>query len=384
MRANFRPWTLGATIFVALGLSVAGLAAHKGNTSKYTFDDDVFPILREHCGQCHVDGGSAPMSLMNYSGDGGAVAWAESMKQMVLAEAMPPWFVDPTGPAIKGGHSLSAHEVDVLVTWASGGTPQGDLNRKPKPMTAHARWRLGEPDLTLPIPQSVSLGPGEMEREADFSIPVPLTEARWIVAADLLPGTASIVRSASIQVDDGPILAVWEPGDEPLLAPDGAAFALKRGDSLKVHIRYRKSFLDEQQARIDRSAVGLYFARSTNGLRAIRGVMASESKDVAPGAFALSPSLGGDARIVALRPRVDQAYGSLSINAVTPAGDHIALLKLRGVRPEWPRRYWLEHPIELPANSTLEVAGTPADAEIGPLGPSIKSALQIGLDIVTP
>ena len=70
--------------------TVTGVDAHKAITSKYTYNDDVFPILRDKCGSCHVDGGAAPMSLLTYNDDGGAVAWAESIREMLIAEAMPP------------------------------------------------------------------------------------------------------------------------------------------------------------------------------------------------------------------------------------------------------------------------------------------------------
>jgi len=82
----------------ALLLAITGVEAHKAVTSKYTYNDDVFPILRDKCGSCHTDGGSAPMSLLTYNENGGAVAWAESIREMLIAEAMPPWYADPTGP----------------------------------------------------------------------------------------------------------------------------------------------------------------------------------------------------------------------------------------------------------------------------------------------
>jgi len=83
-------------------LVVASLDAHKPITSKYTYNDDVYPILRDKCGRCHAEGGPAPMSLLRYSIDaGGAAAWAESIRENLVSEAMPPWYVDPTGPAVK-------------------------------------------------------------------------------------------------------------------------------------------------------------------------------------------------------------------------------------------------------------------------------------------
>src|SRR2546427_11798354 len=100
-----RLWMLGA---LALGLVITATTvpqAHKAITSKYNYNEHVFPILRERCGTCHVDGGAAPMSLLTYKD---AVPWAESIREELLAAKMPPWYVDPVGPPMKGGHMLNA------------------------------------------------------------------------------------------------------------------------------------------------------------------------------------------------------------------------------------------------------------------------------------
>jgi hypothetical protein len=62
--------------------------AHKPITSKYTYNDDVFPIFRDRCARCHVDHGVAPMSLMTYKD---AFPWAESIRAELVAGHMPPW-----------------------------------------------------------------------------------------------------------------------------------------------------------------------------------------------------------------------------------------------------------------------------------------------------
>src|SRR4029079_6910560 len=90
----------------------ATIDAHKAITSKYTYNEDVFPILRDKCGRCHTDGGPAPMSLLTYNENGGgAYAWAESMREMLTSEAMPPWYADPSGPAVKNNHTLTPREL---------------------------------------------------------------------------------------------------------------------------------------------------------------------------------------------------------------------------------------------------------------------------------
>jgi hypothetical protein len=75
--------------------------------------------------------------------------------------------------------------------------------------------------------------------------------------------------------------------------------------------------------------------------------------------FSFGGTLPGAARIVAVRPMLDRAYESLNVEAILPSGMHTPLLRLRGPRPQWHRRYWLEEPVELAAGSKIEVRVTP-------------------------
>src|SRR4029453_14851136 len=142
------------TLLVAVAVSLAAVTvetkAHKVITSKYSYNADVFPIVREHCGRCHVEGGPAPMSLLAWNdGPDSATPWAESIRQSIVGEYMPPWYADPQGPAVKGGFALTATQSDKLLTWATGGTPEGDPALKPAKMPYQARWTGGNPDLKL-------------------------------------------------------------------------------------------------------------------------------------------------------------------------------------------------------------------------------------------
>src|SRR6266568_2599045 len=93
-----------ALIIVAFALTTEPGSAHKAVTSKYTYNDDVFPIFRERCSQCHVQGGVAPMSLMTYDD---AFPWAESIRAELVAAHMPPWNADESFGAVKQAHTLS-------------------------------------------------------------------------------------------------------------------------------------------------------------------------------------------------------------------------------------------------------------------------------------
>ena len=50
-----------ATIAFLLTLAAIAGEAHKPITSPYTYNEHVFPILRERCGGCHFEGGPAPI-----------------------------------------------------------------------------------------------------------------------------------------------------------------------------------------------------------------------------------------------------------------------------------------------------------------------------------
>src|SRR4029453_3984885 len=132
--------------------------AHKPITSKYTYNDDVFPILKERCSRCHVQGGVAPMSLMTYEE---AFPWGESIRAELVAAHMPPAAADEGFGDIKRGHavSLTPKEGEVLLPGASGGNPRGALEQKLPPVTLRNEWSLGSPDLALPLPAEVTIAP---------------------------------------------------------------------------------------------------------------------------------------------------------------------------------------------------------------------------------
>ena len=126
-RAVIRIGVATGLLAAAAWLSTIPGEAHKAITSKYTYNDDVFPILRDRCSRCHVTGGVAPMSLMTYDD---AFPWAESIRAELVAGHMPPWNADEGFGNLKRAHTLSPKEIDVVLTWATGGNPRGAIDQK--------------------------------------------------------------------------------------------------------------------------------------------------------------------------------------------------------------------------------------------------------------
>ena len=129
---------------VALSLHVPG-EAHKAITSKYHYNEDLFALFRDHCGRCHVDGGVAPMSLLTHED---AAPWAESLRLEFLSEdPPPPWH------QLK----LTPRELDMMLVWANGGTPRGDVEKTPPAVPLVNAWAAGPPDVSLPLPAPFTL-----------------------------------------------------------------------------------------------------------------------------------------------------------------------------------------------------------------------------------
>ncbi len=120
-----------ALVVLFIGTSGA-TAAHEPTLSRFTFGEHARPIFLEHCGGCHRAGGVAPMSLLDYQE---AVPWANAIKLALLESRMPPFLPGDEGGPFRDARSLTAKELDILVDWAGGATPEGE-----SPATGDSRY----------------------------------------------------------------------------------------------------------------------------------------------------------------------------------------------------------------------------------------------------
>jgi hypothetical protein len=310
------------------------------------------------------------MSLMTYKN---AMPWAEAIRDEVTSGRMPPWPVDATSPSVKGPRGITSHELNMIVVWASGGTPEGNTDVEPPAVTFNPQWKLGSPDLTFSMGTEHTVAAETMEEVREFSFSTNVTDTRWVKAADLIPGTAAIVRDAVISIENGPVLALWEPGSEPIATPSGAAFRMPPGSKIHLQIHYKKNFNQEQSAVSDKSTVGLYFTDPPTSSKELQSLTIDPAK---PGKVAEA------SQVVAVRPMLDRAYASLDIEAVTSAGMHVPLLALHGPRPHWFRRYWLQQPVTVPTGSEIVVKATPLSDSSSEPKVATRFPLQISLDYV--
>ena len=382
-----------ALLVVALTIAIEPARAHKPITSPFTYTDDVFPILREKCARCHVQDGVAPMSLMTYED---TVPWGESIRVELLAGHMPPWSVDAAPARFRNAWNLSAREMNVLLTWATGGTPFGDPAKTPPAVGHERKWALGTPDLELPLPSEFTLPADKQEEVAAFVLPTGFPDRRWLRAADLLPGTPALVRSATVRIRSAassdsstgpePVLALWLPGDDPVPVDDGAAFEVPAGADLLVRVRYKKTWQYERKELKDRSTLGLYFARDAP--RPIRAVTLTDDGPALPVAGSrrqLSEAIPDSVRALAIYASDHPANAGIVVSAVRPDGSRRELIAFHPQR-DWARRYWFKEPISLERGTRLETTvsfddetpGLPlAQQPVVPSGTAVRLTLNV-------
>ena len=339
-------WLPAAGVALSLLVMTRVTSAHKPITSPFTYTADVRPILRDRCSRCHAPAGVAPMSLLTYQD---AVPWGESMRAELAAGHMPPWRVDRGAGHIHTQTALTARELNVLLTWITGGAPPGDLAAEPEPSPLAPAWPLGQPDAVLDLP-AFTLAADDQEHVATFTVPAG-GSGRALRAIDLLPGTPAIVRSATVEVQGGTPgtsaaierkLALWVPGDDPMPLSLGT-LRLPAHATLTVRVRYRRTWSYEGKPMTDRSRVGMYFAAAPEP--------AVEAITLSPERPATMPRA---ARAVAVYTDGDIGDAAVVVTAATPQGRRQELIAFHQ-RSGWTRRFWFSAPVTLSRGTTLSV-----------------------------
>ena len=232
-------------------------SAHKGITSKFTYNADVYPIFLNRCGACHIEGGVGPMSLLKYEE---AFPWAEALRTELLAAA-----AGGEQDYVKAAHrQISARELDVILDWATGGTPQGDSASAPPPPQIRREWAGKLPDLVVTMAEPFELAAADMESTQELLLPLPITEPRALREFDVLPGTPAIVRSVavSIKAKDGTLrtLGTWFPRQSPVALSIQPPARIEPGAELVARVHYKKTWKLEGEPASDRSSIGFHFA----------------------------------------------------------------------------------------------------------------------------
>jgi hypothetical protein len=313
--------------------------SHEAALSRYNYWEHVRPIFEKHCAGCHRGGGVAPMSLLEYQS---AVPWSKAMKLQLLSRTMPPFLPDESNGPFRGARALSAEELDILVDWAVGATPEG------KPVeTTTAEGSLPEPDVLVDAGSEVVIGEDEYDETECLRFP-GFTEARVLSGLTVRSQTPSVLRGAALYLGEacagGSPVLTWLPDQHRASFPEGMGRIARPGEKLALELRYVKGWNDEGARIVDRPKLGLWFSPRGASVRT-REIESKASLSKAP------------VELVALYADVSmKSVEPLRVTAIEPDGTVRRLLEMEAFDSAWLEKYVFVEPLKLPAGTVIEVS----------------------------
>ncbi len=360
-----------------------------------TYTRDIAPILNAQCAECHRPGEVAPFSLLSY---GDAKKRAEWIAEVTNKQLMPPWKAEPDHGRFLGERRLTAAQIALFDAWADAGAPEGDPADLPPQPTFPSGWRLGEPDIILQAPTTVTVAADGADVFQHWVIPIDIPEDKMMTAFDFQPGNPSVVHHAvllmdtmgagrakdaespepgyttfgSIGIPVGGVLGVWTPGMTPRFLPDGAGYRIPAGADLIMQLHLHPSGKEET----DQSSIGLYFADKPVTKKIARSpfVTGTILIDIPAGSdrhkVTTSVTLPADIALVSLLPHMHLLGREMKLTATLPDGSVEPLIWIRDWNFYWQDNYVYREPVHLPKGTRLDMVSYYDNSATNPFNPS--------------
>ena len=370
-----------------------------------TYNQDIAPILFEHCATCHRPAQSsptakldpndpiciagAPFALLDYAS---ARARANEIALATTTRAMPPWLPEPGHGEFVNTRRLSDEQVNLLQQWAKQGAPQGDPAQTPKPPSFPDGWQLGTPDLVVTGPESYTLRPGTGDVFRTFVFPVSSSTTRYVRGIEFRADNPRVIHHANVAVDPsrvsraidradpGPGFAAmpedavqnvfgWSPGKVPIFEPGDTAWSLDEGSDLVVQLH----MVPGTQTETVKPSIGLFFSASPPTRVPIVVKLESKAIDIPAGAtnhiVEDSYVLPADVTVASVYPHAHYLAREMSGTATLPDGTVKPLLLIKQWDVRWQDQYRYRDPIPLPKGTTLRMRFTYDNSATNPRSP---------------
>jgi thiol-disulfide isomerase/thioredoxin len=232
-----------------------------------TYHARIERIMLANCVECHRAGGVAPFALDTYDD---VVANKGMIRKTVEKGTMPPWFA--AAPK-KGEHSLFANDRTLsaddkadLFAWLAGDTKKGDPADAPLPRKFDSGWAIGKPDAILQLPKPVAIKAEGVMPYQVVRVETSYDEDRWVRAIEVQPTDRAVThhvlvfavqRGRPLGGEASGFFAVYVPGNNNLIYPEGYAKKLPKGCDLVFQLHYTPN----GKATTDQTKIGLVFAK---------------------------------------------------------------------------------------------------------------------------
>ncbi|HKS43023.1 MAG TPA: cytochrome c [Blastocatellia bacterium] len=368
---------VAALCFVALPVTQASDA--KKNATVVTFNKDVAPILFKNCVECHRAGEIAPMSFMNYKE---ARPWAKSIKEKVINREMPPWHADPHFGEFSNDRRLAQKDIDTIVAWVDGGAQEGNAKELPPAPQFADGWNIGKPDKIFYLPEEYSVPATGVVKYKYFSVPTNFKEDMWVQAAEIRPGSRTVVHHIIVFVQSGSeqqrLLVGYAPGEQPAVMSKGLARKIPAGSSLVFQVHYTPNGTEAK----DRSYVGLIFSKEPPEKELLTRPVMNMRFAIPPGdpnyRVDSSYTFTADSHIHSLMPHMHLRGKDFEYRVTYPDGTSKVILSVPKYNFAWQSYYMLKEPVAAPKGTRLDCVAHFDNSEKNKYNPDPKVEVKWG------
>lgn len=373
----------------AKGCAVARLSAME-DYAELTYED-VAPILRDNCYECHQEGGIAPWPMNGYPM---VVGWSAMIRQVLQTKRMPPWHADPHIGSFSNDISISQEEIRKIIAWVDNGSKRGEGSDILADLTPDvAKWSLGSPDYVIHLNTEEIPANGIIDYRYQTKT-IDITEDKYVSAIEVKPGNPNVLHHVLASIDypegyeepvarnvsrwiDGLLLG-WAPGGEAEQFPDGTGRLLPAGSQVVFQLHYTTS----GKAESDQTDIGLYFHESDPEEEyVILGPVNFEFK-IPPRTkhypVVAKYPIKRPTTIHAVLPHMHYRGKSMNYVAHYPDGTEEMLFSAADYNFNWQRFYYLSEPKHLPVGSYLTVNAVFDNSSQNEFNPDPEATIYFG------
>jgi len=358
------------------------------------------------------------MSLMTYKE---ARPFAKAMAKATTSRKMPPWHADSHYGKFANDRSLSAQELNTLAVWANTGAKEGKPSDAPAPREFASGWTIGKPDVVIDMGYDYKVPASGTVDYTYFIVPTGFTEDKWVEKIEVRPGASSVVHHVvlinrapgSKYLADAPkgvpyigkgngssasdrkpdtgkgvfvglagvdyeMVSVYVPGGVAYETKPGQARLIPAGSDLIFQMHYTVN----GKETIDRSRVGITFAKERPKERVINTFIANLNLEIPPGAenhrVDANVTVHRDVVLQTLFPHMHLRGKAFEYVAKYPSGETETLLKVPAYDFNWQLSYQLAKPLLLPKGTELRATAWYDNSPNNKFNPDPKSSVRWG------
>ncbi|MGD9645432.1 MAG: redoxin domain-containing protein [Pirellulales bacterium] len=370
-------------------------ASNTPKPSEITYTRDIAPLLNANCVECHRPGEVAPFSLLGYEDAAKRAKWLSEVTRDGL---MPPWRAELGHEAFLDERRLTAKEIELFAAWADAGAPKGDEADLPPQPVFPTGWRLGEPDVVVEAPTTVTVPADGPDIFHHWVMPIDIPEDKVLVGIEFRPGNPSVVHHAIIGLDttggsrrrdeatpepgyrsSGSIegsmnafLGVWTPGMTPRFYPENVGFRIPQKADILLQLHLHPSGKEE----LDQSRVALYFADKPPQDMKTQSMFVTGTLvvDIPPGESRhhvhTSVTLPVDLTLNSVFPHLHLIGKEAKVVAHLPGGEDRTLIWIKDWNFYWQDVYVFKDPVQLPKGTQIDIDAWYDNSAENPFNPS--------------